>query len=104
VPKTLIITEDAQQDLDSAYQWYQEQNHGLGQEFIRCVDAKLSAITRNPLYHQVVYKDRVHRGLTNRFPYSIYFIIEEEAITVLLFFISEEVPINGKNEARFPGT
>jgi plasmid stabilization system protein ParE len=42
VPKSLILTEDAQQDLDGAYQWYQEQNLGLGQEFMRCVDAKLS--------------------------------------------------------------
>jgi len=38
VPKTLILTKDAQQDFDGAYQWYQEQDHGLGQEFIRCVD------------------------------------------------------------------
>lgn len=36
MPKTLILTEDAQQDLDNAYQWYQE--------LIRCVDAKLSEI------------------------------------------------------------
>jgi plasmid stabilization system protein ParE len=55
VPKTIILTEDAQQDLDEAYHWYQEQNHGLGQEFIRCVDATLSEISRNPLHHQIVF-------------------------------------------------
>ena len=54
MPKTLILTEDAQQDLDGAYQWYQEQNHGLGQEFFRCVDAKLSEISRSPLHYQIV--------------------------------------------------
>ena len=67
--KTLTVTKDAQQDLDDAYQWYQEQNHGLGQEFIRCVDAKLIEISRAPLHHQVVYNDRVHRALMNRFSF-----------------------------------
>ena len=80
--KTLTVTKDAQKDLDDAYQWYQEQNHGLGQEFIRCVDAKLIEISRAPLHHQVVYNDRVHRALTNRFPFSIYFVNEVEMITV----------------------
>ena len=104
MPKTLILTEDAQHDLEGAYQWYQEQNHGLGQEFFRCVDAKLSEISRSPLHYQIVYKDKVHRALTNRFPFSIYFINEEETVAVFAILISEEVPINGNHEARFPGT
>ena len=82
MPKTLILTENAQQDLYSAYQWYQERNHGLGQEFVRCVDAKLSEISRNPLHYQIVFDKRVHRALTNRFPFSIYFVNEEDIITV----------------------
>lgn len=99
MPKTLILTKDAQQDLDDGYQWYQEQNYGLGQEFIRCVDAKPSEISRNSLHHQIVYKKKVHRALTNRFSYSIYFVNEEDEITVFLFFISIVVRNLGNPEA-----
>lgn len=92
MPKTLILTEDAQQDLDGAYQWYQEQNHGLGQEFFRCVDAKLSEISRSPLHYQIVYKGKVHRALTNRFPFSIYYINQDETVTVFAILHQRRSP------------
>ncbi|HET6527363.1 MAG TPA: type II toxin-antitoxin system RelE/ParE family toxin [Balneolaceae bacterium] len=82
MPKTLILTQQAQQDLDEAYHWYQEQSQGLGKEFTRCVDAKLATVFRNPLHHQVIFKDTVRRALTDRFPFSIYFVDEEDVITV----------------------
>lgn len=100
MPKTLILTEDAQQDLDDAYDWYQEQDHGLGEEFFRCVDAKLSEISRSPLQHQIVYNDRVHRALTNRFPFSIYFINEEEIITVFAILHQRRSPESWKTRTE----
>jgi len=100
VPKTLILTENAQQDLDDAYRWYQEQNHGLGQEFVRCVDAKLSEISRNPLHYQVVFNKRVHRALTNRFPFSIYFVNEEEIITVFAILHQRRHPESWKTRTE----
>jgi hypothetical protein len=36
VPVSLILTEKAEEDLDDAYHWYEEQEPGLGKEFIRC--------------------------------------------------------------------
>ena len=99
MPKTLILTEGAQQDLDGAYQWYQEQNHGLGQEFFRCVDAKLSEISRNPLHFQIVFKDKVHRALTNRFPFSIYFINEEETVIVFAILHQRRSPDKWKSRS-----
>lgn len=97
MPKTLTLTEDAQQDLDDAYQWYQEQNHGLGQEFIRCIDAKLSEISRSPLHYQIVFNKRVHRALTNRFPFSIYFTNEENIITVFAILHQRRDPADWKS-------
>lgn len=100
MPKTLILTEDAQQDLDEAFHWYQGQSPGLGQEFIRCVDAKLSEISRKPLHHQVVYKERVHRALTNRFPFSIYFVNEEEMIIVFAILLQRRSPESWKTRTE----
>jgi plasmid stabilization system protein ParE len=82
VAKTLNLTQQAQRDLDGSYQWYEKQSQGLGKEFIRCVDAELALVSRNPLQYQIIFKRVVRRAITNRFPCSIYFINEEELITV----------------------
>ncbi len=35
----LIIAQEAQQDVDEAYSWYEDRRPGLGEEFLTCVDA-----------------------------------------------------------------
>jgi plasmid stabilization system protein ParE len=97
VPKPLILTEDAQQDLDDAHQWYQEQNLGLGQEFMRCVDAKLSELNRNPPHYKIIYGNLVRRALTNRFPFSIYFAAEDELVTVFAILDQRRSPQSWKS-------
>ncbi|MEX0771998.1 MAG: type II toxin-antitoxin system RelE/ParE family toxin [Balneolales bacterium] len=69
MPVSLILTEKAQKDQDDAYHWYEEQEPGLGKEFIRCVDAKIANLNRHPLHHTVVQNDPVRRALVNRFPF-----------------------------------
>ena len=32
----LIIAPEAQQDVDEAYNWYEDRRHGLGEEFLGC--------------------------------------------------------------------
>jgi plasmid stabilization system protein ParE len=92
VPISLILTEKAQEDLDDAYQWYEDQELGLGKEFIRCIDAKIAKIKRYPLHHQVVQSDRVRRALTNRFPFSIYFVDDEEIIVIFAILHQKRSP------------
>ena len=82
MPVPLILTEKAQEDLDDAFLWYEDQEPGLGKELIRCIDAKIAELNRHPLHHQVVQSDRVRRALINRFPFSIYFVNEEKLITI----------------------
>jgi len=80
-----------------AYEWYQKQNQGLGNEFIRCIDAKLSQLIRNPLHHQVIYSNHVRRALTNRFPFSVYFVNEKELITVFAILHQRRSPESWKS-------
>jgi len=82
VPVSLILTQKAQEDLDDAFQWYEEQEPGLGKEFIRCVDAKIADLNLHPFHHSVVQSDQVRRVLVNRFPFSVYFVNEVRLITI----------------------
>ena len=80
--KTLILTSQAEKDFESAYEWYEVQDPGLGKEFARCVDVKFASVQRNPQHFQVIADKEVRRALVNRFPFSIYFISEQELTTV----------------------
>jgi plasmid stabilization system protein ParE len=92
VSVSLILTESAQKDLDDAFRWYEEQDSGLGKDFIRCVDAKIANLSRNPLYYQVVKNENVHRALVSRFPFSIYFVNEEELISIFAILHQRRSP------------
>lgn len=80
--RPLIIRAEAEADIEEAFAWYEQQSPGLGAEFIRAVDAALSAIQRHPELYPVVYK-RSRRTLLRRFPYAIYFVTFPESIDLL---------------------
>ncbi len=78
----LIVKPSAEQDATHAANWYKEKRKGLGDEFLFALEAKINEIQRNPTHFQTVYKN-IRRALTKRFPYGIFFIIEDDTVYVL---------------------
>ena len=76
-----IIEEDAL----AGYTWDEEKAHGLGGEFLRIFYACAREIPRNPLLYSKVYRE-FRRRLLRRFPYAIYFRIEDETVIVFGLF------------------
>lgn len=79
------ISQQAELDLAEAYQWYESQVNQLGSEFIRVVDENLTSIQQNPLAYPIVYK-QIHRKLLPRFPYGLFYVIQDDLIFVLACF------------------
>ncbi len=46
--RKIIIRPEAAREVQDAFDWYEERDEGLGAEFLRAVEACLSAIRRNP--------------------------------------------------------
>lgn len=82
---SLRLTSAAEQDLLEAIEWHDEKQRGLGDEFLRNVDATLAKIVRNPFQYQQLHHS-VRRGLVPRFPYGVFFLVEEKQIVVLAVF------------------
>jgi toxin ParE1/3/4 len=78
----LIIKPIAEEDALNAANWYNEKRDGLGNELLLAIEAVLNAVQRNPNQYRVVYKG-LRRALTVRFPFGIFFIVEEETVHVL---------------------
>lgn len=42
-------------DLESAFRWYEIQRHGLGFEFLDCIEVALADILEFPEMHEICY-------------------------------------------------
>ncbi len=65
--------------------WYEEKAVGPGEEFVRIFYACCSDLTRNPMICQKVHGE-FRRRLLRRFPYAIYFRVEEDLVIVFGLF------------------
>ncbi len=77
-----FVRPEAQTDIREAAQWYEDREAGLGLRFIREIRASLEHISQSPLRFPIV-EEEVRRALLHKFPYSIYFASESEAIAII---------------------
>lgn len=87
----LVLAPEAEQDLSDAYDWYENRRHGLGEEFLSCVDACIQRIRRMPELHAKVHED-YRRALVRRFPYAIFYEHYEGTVTVYCVFHTSRNP------------
>jgi len=69
-------------DVEAAFNWYEGEEPGLGLEFLDELRAAYHRILHHPLGYQNL-RSGIRRALTRRFPYAVYFSIEEEAIVIV---------------------
>ncbi len=43
----LIISREAELDIQDSFEWYEQRSSGLGSEFVRAIDSSLALIGRN---------------------------------------------------------
>jgi len=82
---TLFFLPEVEEDVFSGYLWYEEKAAGLGEEFLRLFYAFSHELVRNPLLHRKV-SGTFRRRLLKRFPYAIYFKIENSKVIVFGLF------------------
>ena len=76
---------EVETDARNGRTWYDEKAQGLGAEFLRVFYASCQDLTRNPRMYPQVHRD-FHRRLLRRFPYAIYYRIEDDVVVVFGLF------------------
>jgi toxin ParE1/3/4 len=71
------------QDLRKARKWYLEINKSLGEDFKLKVNEEFDYIRKYPAHYQKRYKE-IRQAFVDRFPYTIYYLIEEELRIVVV--------------------
>jgi len=82
---------EANADLREAYAWYAAIRPELGERFALAVASVVEAIAANPLQFPVVYRGRRRAGV-RRFPYAIFFEVQEHLIVVMACFHGRRDP------------
>jgi toxin ParE1/3/4 len=66
----LIWREPAIRETQEAFEWYEEQRHGLGNEFIQELETGLAHLKEHPLHYSFINKN-LRRFKIQHFPYII---------------------------------
>ena len=68
-------------DIAEAFLWYESQRSGLGDEFEEAVGSTVLLVSSMPMAAPVAV-GRMRRALVQRFPFAIYYTVEEAAIEI----------------------
>ncbi len=87
----LKYTNRAEDDVELAFRWYEIQRRGLGFEFLDCIEAAISSIIRFPEMYERSYSN-FRRCVIRRFPFSIFYSIENNLIVIHSVFDNRQDP------------
>lgn len=74
------LLESAQEDIRAGYWFYEDQRPGLGRYFLDCIQADVSSLQVYSGTH--ARADGFFRMLAKRFPFAVYYLIENDRVDV----------------------
>lgn len=89
---TVRYTDRAKDDLEFVFDWYEIQRRGLGFEFLDCIEIAIKGIMTFPQMYQVGYSN-FRRCVIRKFPFTIFYTVEDDAIVIHSVFDNRQDPI-----------
>jgi len=89
----LLFRDRAVDEMQDAYNWYEEQVTGLGDKFIAVVKNNIDIILRNPKSFKTSYKN-FKEVFIRKFPFIIVYYIDDSkrAVVIMSVFHSSRNP------------
>lgn len=82
----LLFSKEAENDVDEAVLWYEEQKKGLGQQFASRLEEALYLLETSPKLYAEIYKN-VRSLMLKQFPYLVFFSVSDSAKEVHIFAV-----------------
>jgi len=79
---TVRLRRKALADVGRIRNWYRKIDPVLEDRFVRSLNEGLDRIEAHPFGYQVIYRN-TRRVLLNKFPYSVYYLIQDARVIVL---------------------
>lgn len=91
----VTLRAEAQADVESAARWHEDRRRGLGGRFLDEVLRIIGLIAENPGRYPCVHGD-VHRAVSRRFPFGVFYLVENDAIVVVAVMHASRDPARWK--------
>lgn len=95
----LVSDPQADIDIEAAFRWYENEQTGLGLEFLDELRAAYDRIVDGP-FKYLQLRSYMRRALLKRFPYAVYFVVEDEIIVVLAVLHTSRDPAEWQRRSR----
>jgi plasmid stabilization system protein ParE len=87
----LTVRKEAEHDIASLFDHYEDIRVGLGHDLLLCLEEVFSKIERNPLSYKKVYK-QLRRTIVRRFPYRVFYFVVDTKVVVTAIFHAQKDP------------
>ena len=77
---TINVLDSAEEDILHAMHFYEQQSYGLGSYYLDSIMSDIESLYIYAGIHMKIWSH--HRLLSKRFPYSIYYKVDDETIFV----------------------
>lgn len=95
----LVSTPEADSEVETAFDWYERELAGLGLEFLDELRRAYDQIVAGPFKYPKL-RSNTRRTLLKRFPYAVYFAVDNEIIIVLAVFHTSRDPESWQRRSR----
>jgi toxin ParE1/3/4 len=87
----VVLTPEARQEYDNAFDYYEAQRAGLGTTFAGRIQDVLARIGKSPKMHGVVLGD-IRKAVVTKFPYCVYYRELADRVEVIAVFHTSRDP------------
>ena len=95
----LVVRPEVDADLLQAEDWYEQQQAGLGREFLQAIREKLASLPHNPLLYRIGSRRwQMRWAYPDRFPYRIIFRVIQDTIVVYAVACSGRLTADWREE------
>ncbi len=86
------ILRKAKEDMQKSFEWYNEQQDGLGERFILSTIKTMHLITSDPLHYQIRFSKNFRFALVKDFPFLVVFKVKGDSIVINSVFHTSKNP------------
>jgi plasmid stabilization system protein ParE len=81
--KRVVVRPAAAADIEDAYEWYESQQPGLGDEFLAALRATRDRLLEHPEAYPVLHRNTRRALIPQRFPYALFYRLYGDTIVVV---------------------
>ena len=91
MPYKIVLRPLAALEIIEAFDWYETQKTGLGEQFLNSLDVFYEKLLVNPHSHSY-YSKPIRQGTLYKFPYSVVYEIFDVTIVIYSVFMAKQQP------------